>query len=68
MILHVLFAENENDLQFLLYIMNDWCCDWKLKINVDKSKIVHFRNVAKEKTNKVFACGNQKLEIADQYK
>jgi hypothetical protein len=40
----VLIAENENDLQLLLDILNAWCKHKALNVNFEKTKIVHFRN------------------------
>jgi len=39
----VLISENEENLQHMLAYMHYWCYKWKLKLNVDKSNIVHFR-------------------------
>ena len=44
----VLLAENKKDLQTLLDITQDWCYKWKLNINVEKSKILHFRHNKKK--------------------
>ena len=40
----VLLAENEKDLQKMLDVLNFWCKNNALYINVNKSKIMHFRN------------------------
>jgi hypothetical protein len=40
----VLIAENENDLQLLLHILNTRCKHKALNVNFEKTKIVHFRN------------------------
>ena len=64
----VLFAENEENLQYLLGIMNDWCFKWRLKVNKNKTKIIHFRTVRKAPTNVVFKYGNDDLEVVSRYK
>ncbi len=38
----VLLAESESDLQSLLNIVYSWCSKWRLKINKDKTQIMHF--------------------------
>jgi hypothetical protein len=40
----VLLAENEKDLQKMLDVLNFWCKNNALYVNVNKSKIMHFRN------------------------
>jgi hypothetical protein len=38
----VIIAESENDLQNALNTFNLYCDQWKLKINVDKTKVLIF--------------------------
>jgi hypothetical protein len=38
----VLMAESPEELQMLLYAFDDYCTIWKLKVNVDKTKIMIF--------------------------
>ena len=47
----VLLAENEKDLQTLLNTTHEWCSKWKLNINIEKSKIMHFRQNRKQQSN-----------------
>ncbi len=64
----VLLAENENDLQSLLDTLFDWCSKWRLSINVDKTKVMHFRPVDSNRTNFDFNVNGVSLEIVEQYK
>ena len=64
----VLIAENENDLQKLLDIMKQWCYRWRLKVNNDKSKVVHFRPSRKQSTNYTFKYGENEIELVHSYK
>ena len=64
----VLLAENEENLQYLLGIMSDLCYKWRLKVNKNKTKIIHFRTVRKAPTNRVFKYGNDDLEVVSRYK
>ena len=36
------FAENPNDLQHLLNVFYEYCEKWRLKVNVEKTKIMIF--------------------------
>ncbi len=64
----VLLAESENDLQQLLNVLFDWCQKWRLSINIDKTKIMHFRPVEREKTDFDFTIDGVTLDIVCQYK
>jgi hypothetical protein len=59
----VLIAENENDLQLLLYILNTRCKHKALNINFEKTKIVHFRNPSVPPTNEIFLLGEKHLGV-----
>ena len=39
----VLLSKNEADIQSLLNETEKWCCQWRMKINSEKTQIVHFR-------------------------
>ena len=57
----VLIAENENDLQLLIDILNTWCKHKALNENFEKTKIVHFRNPSVPPTNEIFLMGEKQL-------
>ena len=37
----ILLANNEEDLQSLLFIVENWCKRWRLEINLTKTNIMH---------------------------
>ncbi len=39
----VILAEDEIKLQILLDFTNEWRKKWRMKINIDKTKVIHFR-------------------------
>ena len=39
----ILLTENENDMQFLLYLVETWCSKWHLEVNLTKTNIMHIR-------------------------
>ena len=63
----VLIAENETDLQYMLNELDNWCTSNCMQVNTTKSNVVHFRPVAISKTNCVFRCGNNIIDIIDKY-
>ena len=38
----VLVSEHEQNLQRILSHVHKWCCKWQMKVNIEKTKIVHF--------------------------
>ncbi len=64
----VLIAENENDLQRLITSLQNWCHKWRLSVNIDKTKAMHFRNKNEPVTNFVFKINNLPLECVNEYK
>ncbi len=64
----VLISDDETDLQRLLDIVRLWCRKWKLLVNLDKTKIVHYRASRKAQTKYVFKWDDQNIEIVKGYK
>ena len=64
----VLISENEDDLQNMLNVLEKWCVDWKMKANVNKTKVMHFRPGGREQTAFNFSLGNSRVDIVDTYK
>jgi len=64
----VLVSENEEELQNMLNILYKWCLKWQVKVNIEKSKIVHFRKQKRKLTEFKFYLGKNELEIVHKYK
>ena len=64
----VLISENEENLQKMLNFVNEWCEKWQLNVNIEKTKIMHFRKKRKAKTNFKFYIGRTDIEIVKSYK
>jgi hypothetical protein len=63
----VIFSDNDTDLQNALDNFKEYCEQWKLKINTDKTKIMIFSK-GRFRYDKIFKIGNTELEIVDEYK
>jgi len=50
----VLTAPNENKLQGLLGVVENWCRTWCMSLNIAKTNIVHFRRKCKGCTRSKF--------------
>ena len=64
----IILAKSEAGLQLMLNKCTDWCHQWRLTINVQKTKIIHFRKQSQAVTNYAFSCMEQDLEVVSQYK
>ena len=63
-----LIAPDADSLQLMLDKLNEWCCKWRLTVNNDKTKIVHFRPASVQLCNNQFSCGNASIQLTDKYK
>lgn len=64
----VLVAPSETSLQRMLTVLSDWCKKWRLTVNRDKTKVIHFRPASTVRCQASFKCGNIDLDITDTYK
>ena len=63
-----LLAPTEQSLQLMLNTLHEWCIKWRLLINQEKTKIIHFRPVSVQITQFDFKCGELALEKESTYK
>ena len=63
----VLFAESPESLQHMLNTLHTYNKEWKLTLNVDKTKIMVFRNGGKIKDNERFFYNGRALETVDNF-
>jgi len=61
-------APDADSLQNMLDVLNTWLHRWKLELNHDKTKIIHFRVPSQTVTGKNFRCGGNSIAITDVYK
>ena len=64
----ILMAENENNLQSMLNCVYQLCNKWRLAVNEDKIKTMHFRSSRSPRTEFVFKYGAVELDIVKYYK
>ena len=62
----VLLSESENGLQSSLDVLSTFCSNWKLQVNVDKSKIIVFNSNGKSHINR-FNYDNAVLQTVQKY-
>jgi hypothetical protein len=49
-----LLSKSEDDLQKMLNIFYSWCRKWRMKVNINKTKVIHFRGSRDEVTSQKF--------------
>ena len=64
----VLLAENEEDMQSLLFIVQCWCKKWQLEVNLTKTNIMHIRPKRKKQSNFLFLFNMQPVQYCKSYK
>ena len=64
----VLISDSEVGLQLLLNITNNWARDWRLRFNMDKTNIVHFRKPSVQCTSFPYTLGSEYVKYADCYR
>ena len=64
----ILLTENENDMQFLLYLVETWCSKWRLEVNLTKTNIMHIRNSRRNRSIFTFIFNKRCVEYCTKYK
>lgn len=64
----VLLSESAEDMQSMLNVLHVWVGKWRLAINEAKTKIIHFRNRTKIRSDFQFTCGTKSIEYSECYK
>ena len=63
----VLFSDNQDDLQHMLNLFEQYCDQWKLTVNISKTKILIFTS-GRYAQNLHFTYKGQEIEIVTEYK
>lgn len=63
----VLLSESPEGLQNILDTLHEYCNDWKLSVNVCKTKIVVFRKSGRLKQTERWLYNKEEVEIVNQF-
>ena len=63
-----LISDSEANLQKMIDHVNIWCKRWRLRLNLEKTKIVHYRHTSQPRTEHVFKYGHENIGLCDKYK
>ena len=64
----VLIAPSEEALQKMLDFVSAWCRKWRMAVNNDKTKVIHFRKSSVPQTDYDFYLGPAPIEKVTSYK
>ena len=64
----VILCDSEEKLQSMLNHVAEWCSKWCLKVNTNKSKVMHVRSKRLLRTEKDLVLGNELLNVVNDYK
>ena len=64
----IMFAESKIELQRLLNKLHEYCSQWDLKVNIDKTNVIVFRNGGYLRKYEKCFYGNIQLKVVTYYK
>ena len=64
----VIFSTSQEGLQAKLYILESWCNNWRMNVNIGKTKVVHVRKLSQNVTTFEFSINDRVIDIVDNYK
>ena len=64
----ILIAPAAENLKLMFDTLNNWCKKWRLTVNPEKSKVIHFRTSAVPQSTFTFKCGAKEIEYVSSYK
>ena len=64
----VLIANTEQDLQRMLDVTANWCVKWCIRINLEKTRIMHFRPKSKERSQYQFHLHDTTVDYTERYR
>lgn len=63
----VLMSDSPDGLQIMFDILYSYCNDWKLSVNVSKTKLVVFRKSERLNQNVNWSFNDEEVEIVNQF-
>ena len=64
----VCLAINEEELQIMLFTVQEWCRKWRLEVNLLKTNVLHVRNARKRQSCYMFLFDKQPVPYCRSYK
>ena len=64
----ILISDSQEGLQKQLDTLNKWSTKWSLSVNVDKTKVIHFRKASDPRSTFNFHLGDNTIDIVNSYR
>ena len=64
----VIITKNEDNMQIVLDYIAVWCKIWSMKVNTQKTKVMHVRRKPCKSTQTIFNLDGFELELVSKYK
>ena len=64
----VILAEDEKLLKRGLEVLMEWCKEWSVEVNVEKSGVMHMRRKGVKRTVERFYVGGKEIGVVEEYK
>ena len=64
----MIISETPEGLQNLLDIITQWCNKWRVTVNIDKTKVLHFRNLPKKSCEHLLKFNGMTIDKCEEYK
>ena len=63
-----ILAEGEEELRRGLGVVEEWCNEWAMKVNVYKCGVMHIRRNVVKRTTSLFSVGGERVKVVESYK
>ncbi len=64
----ILIADNEEHLQSMIHAFQQYCIEWRLTINHNKTQVMHFRMASKPRSMYNFKYTDKQISKMETYK
>ena len=64
----VLLAENEEQVKRGLKVLEEWCKEWGVEVNVEKSGVMHIRRRGIKRTVETVFVNDERIGVVEEYK
>ena len=64
----VLMAEDEKQVKRGLKVLEEWCREWGVEVNVEKSGVMHMRKRGVKRTRETFLVNGEKIKAVEEYR
>ena len=63
-----IISDNKDQLQTMLNLVDTWCKQWGMNVNMSKTKVIHFRKKGSDRCEQIFKLGERNIDYISEYK